>query len=189
MKTDLLVQLRKELIQGDNSQLKDFYIKYIQDCTNVLISKNLSNTEASKEIFTEALIIFHKNIISGKIEELSSVRSYLISTCLNLARKKIQYISKTQKKLDEVRLLFYGNNDTTVEERENKEDLIGICKKALASLTERCQKIIVAFYIHHLSMKEIAQQLELSSADVAKTLKSRCHKSLLKEVSNLRNQY
>jgi len=187
MKTDSLEQLRKELILGDNTQLKDFYIKYIQDCINVLISKNLCSEEESKEVFTEALIIFHKNIINGKIQNLSSVRSYLISTCINLARKKNQYISKTQKKLDEVRLLFYDNNDTTIEERENKEDLISICQKALASLSERCQKIIVAFYIHHLSMKEIAQQLELSSSDVAKTLKSRCHKSLLKEVKNLRN--
>ena len=106
---------------------------------------------------------------------------------MNLARKQIQFVSKTQKKLDEVRLLFYRNNDTTIEERDNKEDLISICQHALKKLSERCQQIIVGYYVQELSMKEIAQNLDLSSGDVAKTLKSRCYKNLLNEVKILRN--
>lgn len=187
MKSEELAQLRAQLIKDDTSQLKEFYKAYLTDCQNVLISKNLCDKEASKEIFTEALIIFHKNIVNSKIQELSSVRSYLISTCMNLARKQNQFVSKTQKKLDEVRLLFYKNNDTSIEERENKEDLIAICKNALANLSERCQKIILGYYIQNLTMKEIALNLGLSSGDVAKTLKSRCYKNLLKEVKKLRN--
>lgn len=187
MNSEELTQLRNQLIKGDTRQLKEFYIAYLNDCQSVLISKNLCDKEASKEIFTESLIIFHKNIINSKIQELTSVKSYLISTCMNLARKQNQFVSKTQKKLDEVRLLFYRNNDTSIEEQENKEDLIAICKKALASLSERCQKIILGYYVQNLSMKEIAQNLELSSGDVAKTLKSRCYKNLLKEVKILRN--
>jgi len=186
MKTEDLDLLRKELINENTSQLQDFYTSYLKDCQTVLVSKNLSDMEGSNEIFTESILILHKNIISGKITELSSVRSYLISVCMNLARKKNYFVSKTQKKLDEVRLLFYENNDTSIEEEQNKEELIDICKKALSSLSERCQKIILAFYIHNLSMKDIAAQLELSSGDVAKTLKSRCYKTLLKEVQKLR---
>jgi len=184
--TEEFQQLRKELLNGNTQQIEQFYTSYKQDCQNVLVSRNLCDIETSSNIFTDAVLILHKNLVSGKIKELSSARSYLISTCLNLARKEIQYITNTQKKLGEVRLLFYDNNDTTIEDLERNEDLLALSKKAFSLLTERCQKIIMAFYINNLSMKEIATELELSSSDVAKTLKSRCYKYLLTEVEKLR---
>jgi len=181
-----LNRLKKELINGNTQKIEDFYIKYKNDCVNVLVSKNLSDAEGASNIFTDAIVILHKNLVSGRIKELSSPRSYLISTCVNMAKKEIQYVTNTQKKLSEVRLLFYDNNDTTIEDLERNQDLMAMSKKAFSLLTERCQKIIMAFYINNLSMKEIAVELDLSSGDVAKTLKSRCYKYLLTEVENLR---
>lgn len=187
MQKDELIQLRKDLVSGKTDRLREFYNSYKSDCRNVLVSKNLANDEQCEDIFSDALIILHKNIVSGKIQELTSVRSYLISTSINLARKEIQYEANTLKKLGEIRLLFYENNDTTVEEEENKGELIKICQQAFKNLTERCQKIIEGYYIHRLSMKEIAESLGLSSGDVAKTLKSRCYKYLLAEVNKIRS--
>ena len=86
-----------------------------------------------------------------------------------------------------MRLLFYDNYDTSIEDLERNEGLVALSKKAFSLLTERCQKIITAYYIYNLSMKEIAAELELSSGDVAKTLKSRCYKYLLTEVNKLRS--
>lgn len=186
MKPEKLATIRAQLINGDTSPIEEFYLSYKQDCINVLLSKNLSDLEGADDIYTDAVLILHKNLVSGKIQELTSARSYLISTSINLARKKIQYKTNTQKKLDDVRLLFYDNNDTTIEERTFNNDLIALSKKALSKLTDRCQKIIVAYYIHQLSMKEISEELDLSSSDVAKTLKSRCYKYLLKEVEKLK---
>jgi len=186
MNTEELAIIRAELVNGNTKPLKDFYLSYREDCRNVLLSKNLSDIDGADDIFSDAIIILRKNLISGKIQVLTSVRSYLISTCINLARKKIQYKTRTQNKMNEVRLLFYKNNDTTVDEVENKSELIEISKRAFSSLTDRCQKIIEGYYIHKLSMREIAENLELSSSDVAKTLKSRCYKYLLEEVKKIR---
>lgn len=188
MTPEKLASIRAELISGNTTSIEDFYLSYRKDCENVLLSKNLSNSEGAIDIFTDALLILRQNLISGKIEELSSVRSYLISTCINIARKEIQYQRKTQKKLDDVRLLFYHNKYTSTEEHEIKADLIDLSKLAMSKLTERCQRIIIAFFVYQLSMKEIAEELELSSKDVAKTLKSRCYKYLLKEVEKLRSK-
>lgn len=187
MNSEELSVLRKALIIGDNTPLEKIYIDHKQDCINVLLSKNLCDEVIGEDVFTEALIVFYKNIISGHIQKLTSARSYLISTSINIAKKKNDYTTRIQKKVADVRLLFYANNDTTLDEVDKKKSLIALCKKALLVLNEKCQKIITAYYIHNLSMKEIALELELSSSDVAKTLKSRCYKTLLSEVNKLRN--
>jgi len=187
MNSEELLILRKALITGDNTPLEKIYLNHKQDCINVLLSKNLCDEITSEDVFTEALIVFHKNIVSGQIQKLTSARSYLISTSINLAKKKNDYSSRIHKKVSDVRLLFYANNDTTIEEVDKKKRLISLCKKAMLLLNEKCQRIITAYYIHNLSMKEIAFEFELSSSDVAKTLKSRCYKTLLIEVQKLRN--
>ena len=64
----------------------------------------------------------------------------------------------------------------------HNELMLAKVKKELSKLSERCQKIIIAYYIDGLTMREIATYLGLSSGDVAKTLKSRCFKTLLNYV-------
>ena len=84
-----------------------------------------------------------------------------------------------------MKILFYENNDTSLEEVEYKKELIQISKKAMSELTDRCKNIIEAYYIRSMPMKEIATHLNLSSGDVSKTLKNRCYKKLLEVVKNI----
>jgi len=186
MQTEELEKLRKKLLNRDNSPLDDIFLQYREDCHKVLMSQSLCAEDDTTDIIIEALVVFRKNLMSGKIQQISSLKSYLLATCINLAKKINQKKLRTQKKLEDVRLLFYDNNDIGVEERERKEDLIDLCMKAFSSLSEGCQKVIMAYYVHEMSMKEIAHEFNLSSSDVAKTKKSRCYKSLMSAVSELR---
>jgi len=101
----------------------------------------------------------------------------LLTICLNLARNEKYQQQRKSKKEDAVRLLLYDNNHNVSEDKGIKAERIKVCKAALKTLSDRCQKILVLYYVHHLKMKEIAEELALSSGDVAKTLKSRCYKS------------
>lgn len=186
MTTEELNILRQKLLNRDNTPLDEFFIAYQKDCHKVLMSQKLCQEDETTDILIEALIVLRKNIISGKVEKITSIKSYLTAICINMAKKVNQQKLRTQKKVDDVRLLFYTNNDIGVEEQENKDALIELSMKALHSITEGCQKIIMAYYVYNLSMKEIAEEFGLSSSDVAKTKKSRCYKSLMAAVSKLR---
>ena len=133
-------------------------------------------------VYTDAVLILRKNIISGKITDLSNPLSYLVSICRNLLRNETRNELRKSNKAEQVRLLLYNQGYDVVEDTTEKQQRIQICKKALSTLTERCQQILIAYYVHGLRMKEIALELGLSSGDVAKTLKSRCYKSWMSAV-------
>jgi len=177
LRTEELENLRESLLKRDHVGLNQLYKDTKPKCVKILISKKYCNEAVAEEIFTDAILIFRKNLISGKITKLTDPVNYLVSVCTNLIKSEKRANLKSQNKESEVRLLFYNNGHNLVDEQTEKEHLIEKCKTALLSLTERCQQILTAYYIHELSMKEIAIELKLSSSDVAKTLKSRGFKS------------
>jgi len=188
MTSEALELLRSDFISGKNQKLKEIYLQFKPDCTRVLLSKNYCDINATEDIYNDAIIIFRKNLIQGKIKELPNLKGYLNSTCINLAREKKRKQIKTLKKEAEVRLLLYENDHNIVDDdQELTQARINICRKALKTLSDKCQTILTSFYVHSMSMKEIAEHLGLSSKDVAKTLKSRCYKSWIAEVKNLNN--
>lgn len=185
MTSEALELLRSDFISGKNQKLKEIYLQFKPDCRRVLLSKNYCDANTVEDIYNDAIIIFRKNLIQGKIKELPNLKAYLNSICINLSRENKRKILRSSKKAEEVRLLLYENNHNVVEDdNELSQERINICRKALKTLSERCQNILTSFYVHQMSMKEIAEQLGLSSKDVAKTLKSRCYKSWIAEVKN-----
>lgn len=171
-----LRSLRSDFILKKNDYLQQLYQLYKADCIGFLKAKNYCDEPIAEGHFTEALIIFRNNVIQGKLTELSNMKSYLIGICINLVRADKYQEEKKIKKVDSVRLLLY-NNDHNVIEEDDKEEMMQRCLFALSQVSERCQTILKAFYVHKLSMNEIAEELGLSSKDVAKTLKMRCYKS------------
>ena len=98
-------------------------------------------------------------------------------------RREVSYHSRAAKKLNDVRLLLYNTNDYSQTD-DYKAKLKSICYSAMEKLDSKCRKIIIAYYIDRLTMKEIATYMNLSSGDVAKTLKSRCYKKLISLIKN-----
>jgi RNA polymerase sigma factor (sigma-70 family) len=185
MTRDELKNLRDDLLCNDSEQLKTIYLKYKDDCVGLLIAKMHISSEKAEDIFIDALLVLRQNIISERITKLSSVKSYLSSTCINMVRESWTYDSRIRKKEQNVRLLFYENNHKHKEEVMDEEELRKIAMKALSRLSDKCRSILIAFYVYKTPMKEIAEEFGFSSADVAKMTKSRCFKAWLKEVKSL----
>lgn len=178
-----LQEYRELFMKGDNSLLKHLYVRFHDDVLNVLKSKRLCRPQDTEGYFHEALIQFYERIAEGKLEEVSSVKNYLIGICINLVKRENTHKLKIEKKIDNVRLHLYNNYDYT-STASTKGVMMKKVKAALSTLSEKCQTIIIAYYLDRLTMKEIACYLGLSSGDVAKTLKSRCFKSLMKRIKS-----
>lgn len=182
-----LIRLRDDLLHHNSEQLEKIYLKHKHDCVTLLMSKMKVSQSEAEDIFTDALLIFRRNIISRKIQKLSSVKAYLNSTCINMVKESWNYENRIRKKEAAVRLLFYEKNHTPLEEKVRIEELQEICDKAFRQLSKKCQRILIAFYVYKIPMKEIAEEFDFASGDVAKMTKSRCYKQWMKEVKMLLN--
>lgn len=185
MTREELIKLRRGLLQNNSEQLKDIYLSHKDKCIRLLVSHMRIPYEQAEDVFSEALLVFRQNILSEKIETLSSVGAYLNATCINMVRESWNYRRRYKKKEDAVRLLLYEKNHTASEEGMCEEELLRINRIALSKLSDKCRGILTAFYVYNIPMKEIAEEYGLANADVAKMTKSRCFRQWMREVKKL----
>jgi len=185
MTLEELSELKNDIINGDQSSLKDIFVTHRETCIQVLKAKFYYSVEDAEDIYTDAILVFRDNIVSGKIEKLTSPLSYLKSTCINMGKTKMTYKSKKSKKEQEIRSLFYENNHYISENKNYKQQLIKYTQQALSTLSGDCQKILIAVYVYKIPMKELAVELGFASADVVKMKKLRCYKSWIKKTKSL----
>jgi len=177
--------VRSQLVRGDNTSLGKIYIDCKSYCLNYFRKKYKIEDQEFNDLYTDAALILRQNIINNKVTSLDSIKSYLLTICLNLRKKKYTEFSRIQKKNEEIRLLYYPNSDKKVDDdmyKDNQEK----AHSSLKQLSKKCQEVLIAYYVHDLSMKEIAVEMEFSSANVAKTSKMRCRKKWL-EYFNLKS--
>lgn len=145
---------------------------------------SVSENDAEDIVQDSSLALFN-NIKDGKLVKLTSTLStYFLQICINQTRdfkKKKTFVSfnetfeVTQKdeysesKIDE--LLGFGESGITSEQKSIMQDLV-------QNLPKPCDEILWYYYGDNLDLKTIAQLLNYSSADTAKTTKSRCMSKL-----------
>jgi len=71
------------------------------------------------------------------------------------------------------------NQEMTIEREELHKSKVEQIDNAMQQLSEKCRQVLYMAIADGLSMADIAAQLGMASADVAKTTKSRCYKRLL----------
>lgn len=178
MKTSSLVQIRKDLLSGNNSCLKYFFDHYSTYCIGTLIKKTRCSEADAEDLFMDSVLNFREKIITGRIENLTNIKAYLFSTCYRMWITKYKKEKSQRLKYDDIWDELYDNNKVISRRDVN----IKLSFEALNSLGDKCRQVLTYFYIENKSMKEIAEILGFANKDVAKTTKSRCFKNLLSEV-------
>ncbi|MBO6515596.1 MAG: sigma-70 family RNA polymerase sigma factor [Bacteroidia bacterium] len=121
----------------------------------------------------------YKKIMNGSISEITSgFDTLLIGFGRNLARnmlrkKSEEYVDVLPDKADEQ--TPFSLLDAKTEKRR--------IRNILALAGPDCQKVLTLFYFFQKSMKEIAEDMSYSSADMAKKKKYQCLKKLKSKVN------
>lgn len=178
--------IRKDILNGNDQFLIHYYHESKRLCIGYLIKRNLCSSDEAEDIYAESIIILRDNIIQSKLKHSTNIKAYLKGICHNLAVNSIKKKVKESEKSEQVRLLFYENNYSIVESEE-LEHKKKICQKALATISKNCQRVLTLFYVHNLSMIEIAKEMNFSGKDVAKSTKSRCYKKWIEQINQMYN--
>ena len=196
MKPEIFQQLKEQIVNSDPKGLKWVFEECGQYCVKTLVKKTNCSYDDAEDILMEAMISFRNNMMAGKIEYISSIRSYIYSTCWNKWMDLYRAKQRWNREMDNVERNYYSviqessdllvkkEEEISMAERVKKQ--IAVTQSALKALKEKCQKILTYYYVESRSMEEIADLMSFSSANVAKVSKHRCYKKL---TENVESQY
>lgn len=140
--------------------------------------------EDSEDIYQDACFALYQNIERNRLEELtSSLLTYFVQICRNLANKRIRDNKETVRmdellpvlteegcrvdKLDELTQLC-------LEEDDPVEEYLACMEQLVKQLPSPCEEILWGFYRDRFSMKELADMLKYKNEQVVKVTKVRC---------------
>ncbi|MFK7813490.1 MAG: RNA polymerase sigma factor [Maribacter sp.] len=175
----------EELKQGSDKALRRVYEENRDKFLNWARRYHLSEEE-NIDIYQDAYIIFHDNIMNGKVESFtSSISTYLFGIGKYLI---FDQMKKNKKKVSsEFDLAIVGAEDEAVSSLELEEKELTTEQKLLqrhfGTLGKQCQELLTLFYYRGYTIQEIMQHANYNTENVVKSAKSRCMKTLRERIA------
>ncbi len=151
------------------------------------VLNNNGNRDDGIDIFHEGIIALDENVRKDKFKGDGKLKGYLYSICrflwLNRLKKdqRIKYTSESHE-LDQVTFTTPEHLSLAAEQKDILDQLLG-------RLGGKCQQILEMWKLSY-SMEEIARDVGLSNAGVARRQRYNCYQKLLQIIEqepNLRN--
>ena len=174
----------EDLKKGTDNVLRAVYEENRDKFLNFARRYHLSDDE-NIDIYQDAFIIFHDNVMSGKVQSFtSSISTYLFSIGKYLIFDQMKKNKRTVgANYDLARV---GAEDELVETLEIDEPNLTpeqqLLQKHFPSLGKQCQQLLTLFYYRGYTIQEIMQLENYNSENVVKAAKSRCMKTLKERI-------
>ncbi|MBP3800770.1 MAG: sigma-70 family RNA polymerase sigma factor [Clostridia bacterium] len=169
--------IEKYIINGkfDLDKIVDDYSSYVRTIINNAVENNL-NAEDKEEILLDAFFILWKNYNDNK--KIYALDSYIAGITRNLIKEKFRKLHYTVDISDYENIIPMDTNELYEEEREEILNL----EHSLKELKQIDIKIVNLYYYSFKSIKDIAEELDISESNV-KTRLHRIRKKLKKQLS------
>lgn len=163
-------------------ELKPLFVNYLRK--NFILSY-----DEAMFIYTEVWIAVRENIRRGRVEAGTKWKAYILRMGWNQAnniatrRQYIEYIDDEKFNRGEFERKYTEERAADQSIYEDPE-LQAVLAAELSYIPDPCNKILKLYYFDELSMKEIADAMNYSSANSAKTTKNRCMDKLKARMIN-----
>jgi len=179
---------RQELLENNLNFLGEQYQLHQKYCVDFLSKKSYCIASEAEDHFSEAILVLRKNIINQQLKDLSNLRNYLLTICINKVRDSKKKTNRRGHFESKVRQLFYDQNYHQDIIQSTDSSMSEICRNALRRLGHRCAELLKLFYYEEMSLKDIAALMNFSSTDSVKSTKSVCFKKWVNEANLLRQK-
>jgi RNA polymerase sigma factor (sigma-70 family) len=163
--------------------IKVLYKEFPKVRANILASGG--DHEIAEEIFNDSLILLIEKVSEPTFELTSKLSTYLYGInrfmWMNEARKRCK---SPESEWRDTLILTAEDLDFN-QEKENELHSLEI---VLDQISERCKKLFELFYFQKNDMKMIAEKLEFSSVNSAKTQKYKCMERAIKLANELKSE-
>ena len=177
----------REFIQriktNDRTVLGELFLKYERMISGYVLKNGGDNNDA-EDIIQETIIVLWQKINSDSLQLTVKLGTYLLA----IAKNKWMAELRKRRKISPLDISEHitDGNPSSLDDLVNEEQ-IAYVREALDMLQPICRKLLLLYYFEEKNMKEVAKILNLANADVAKSKKYQCKKSLeeiLKENMN-----
>jgi len=157
--------------------ITEVYYKYKEPFLGFAKKNYGLSGDITEDIYQETMLAFHQNVLNGKVNNLNvQLETYVFAIGKN---KIVDHFRQTKKDIEIERFpdIFSSEDemfDFFYEEASDVDRRDMIVYKAVSQMQNHCKEILSLFYWNKKSMEAIAEQMNYSSPDVAKTAKSRC---------------
>lgn len=146
-----------------------------------MVKKNSGSRDEGIDVFHEGIIAMDDSIRKNKYRGEGTLSAYLYTICrfnwLNkLKRNKRMVYTEEEQQLDQVQ---YENPETISLAEEQKK----IINTLLGKIGEKCKQILELWKLSY-SMEEIAEQVGLANAGIARRQRYNCYQKLLAVVDS-----
>lgn len=177
--------LFEELKIGRFERLEELYIQHREAFVSYATRQLYAREEDALDCFQDALIVFYKNIVSGRLVELNcSIRTYLFSVAKRMVYKSNQHRQRENPTDLEVEILPATDElDMSVYQKIDQEHQRAVLLHGMQKLGEPCNQILSLFYYHNYPIESIQITLGLSSPGAVRVKKMRCLDQLKQLIS------
>ncbi len=140
--------------------------------------KKGANEEEIRDLFQEAVIVFHDAVKEGRFEQKASISTFLFRVINNMWINTQKKERKNVRLNDDVHPVFEDITEQEQMTNDNKE----LVKRFMGMLKTDCINILTFFYYKKMPMHEIAKEMGYKNEQIARNKKSRCLKALQKVI-------
>ena len=169
--------------KGEYQLIDQLYLQH-RDAFVTYAQRQLYATEDdATDCFQDAVIAFYKNIVSGRLLELTcSIRTYLFSIGKRLVYRRNQQRNRERPTDHEEGIQPADELDWTLIDRFEQAHRAQMLQDALNRLGSPCREILTLYYYHYYPIESITESLGLPSEGATRIKKMRCLKELKKLV-------
>lgn len=173
-----------ESIKGGRHELIDqLYLRHRNAFVTYAQRQLYATEEDAADCFQDAIIAFYKNIVSGRLSELTcSIRTYLFSIGKRLVYRRNHQRQREQPTDHEAGINPADELDWSLIDRFEEQHHRTRLLAALDKLGEPCRELLTLYYYHHYPIESVMNALGLPSAGATRIKKMRCLKELKKLV-------
>ncbi|MCB9189991.1 MAG: sigma-70 family RNA polymerase sigma factor [Flavobacteriales bacterium] len=156
--------------KGNNEKpIKKLYKEFPK--VKALILKEGGSAETAQEIFNDSLVILIEKVRQPEFQLTSQLTTFLYGINRFLLKNELRKQNK-HVELEWRDTLILTDQDLGYD--EEKEAKLNTMEKILNMISEKCKELLRLFYFQKMSMTEIAEKLNFSSLNSAKTQKYKC---------------
>ena len=168
------LELKEGLRTGSSAAIEYMYDKYFERECRWIIQHNGSREEA-KDVFQDALMAIYESLQKPDYQITSQAGTFLHAICRNLWFKQLRDDRVLRKSTDEGLELVEEEQAATALQLLGQDHLY---KKMFLKLSEQCQNLLKRF-LEGQSMKQITEEMSLSSENYTKKRKHQCKSKLV----------
>ncbi len=166
--------LLERIKAGDRTVLGEIFTRY-EKLIGSYVKSHGGNDADAEDMLQETIIVLWQKVCAGNFTLSSRLGTYLLGVIKNKWHAEIR---KRERYVDgEFPEDSSDENPSSLDVMMSNERTHAI-QKALDAINPICKELLLLYYFEERKMEDIARRMNFANADVAKSKKYQCKKSL-----------